>query len=69
MKELLGHSTIKMTERYAHLSPENVRTAVSVLDSGHKNGHTNLYETEKVKTKALIQMVGGIGFEPTTPAV
>jgi integrase len=49
VKELLGHSTIKMTERYAHLSPDNVRAALSVLDSGHNFGHTNL-KTEMVKT-------------------
>lgn len=69
VKELLGHSTIKMTERYAHFSPENVRAAVSVLDSGHNYGHTNSIETEMVKTKALIHLVGGTGFEPVAPAV
>jgi integrase len=42
VKELLGHSTIKMTERYAHLSPDNVRAALSVLDGGHNFGHTEL---------------------------
>lgn len=31
VRDLLGHTTIKMTERYAHLAPENVRVAVSVL--------------------------------------
>ncbi len=30
--KLLGHSTIEMTERYAHLAPENLRAAVGVLD-------------------------------------
>jgi len=34
VRDLLGHSTIKMTERYAHLAPENVRAAVAVLDGG-----------------------------------
>jgi integrase len=32
VRDLLGHSTIQMTERYAHLAPENVRAAVNVLD-------------------------------------
>src|SRR5258708_5756010 len=32
VSKLLGHSTIEMTERYAHLAPENLKAAVSVLD-------------------------------------
>jgi integrase len=32
VRDLLRHTTIKMTERYAHLAPENVRVAVSVLE-------------------------------------
>jgi integrase len=39
VKELLGHSTINMTERYAHLAPENVRAAVAVLDGESRFGH------------------------------
>lgn len=31
VKELLGHASIKMTERYAHLAPDNLRSAVSKL--------------------------------------
>lgn len=34
VRDLFGHSTIKMTERYAHLAPENVRAAVRTLESG-----------------------------------
>lgn len=32
VKELLGHSSIEMTERYAHLSPENLDRVASTLD-------------------------------------
>ena len=31
VKELMGHSTIQMTERYAHLAPEHKATAVERL--------------------------------------
>jgi site-specific recombinase XerD len=33
VQELLGHATIDMTMRYAHLSPDVKRDAVKVLDS------------------------------------
>ncbi len=40
VRDLLGHSSIKVTERYAHLAPENVRAAVAVLDAGEsRSGH------------------------------
>lgn len=32
IQELMGHSTMEMTMRYAHLSPQTRRDAVSVLD-------------------------------------
>jgi len=32
VRDLPGHTTVKMTERYAHLAPENVRVAVSILE-------------------------------------
>jgi integrase len=35
VKDVLGHSTIKMTEKYAHLAPENARRAVAALEGGH----------------------------------
>ena len=33
VKELLGHHDFKMTQRYAHLSPEHLKAAVGVLDA------------------------------------
>jgi len=36
IKELMGHATIDMTERYAHLSPDTRREAVGVLDRPSK---------------------------------
>ncbi len=32
VRDLLGHQSIQMTERYAHLAPENVRAAVARLE-------------------------------------
>jgi len=33
VSKLLGHSTIRMTERYAHLSPEKFKGALDVLNN------------------------------------
>ncbi|TCT21173.1 tyrosine-type recombinase/integrase [Thiobaca trueperi] len=40
VRDLLGHTTVKMTERYAHLAPENVRAAVALLEGmASRSGH------------------------------
>lgn len=41
-RDLLSHSTIEMTERYAHLSPDNVRTAVAALNGLSRFGHAGV---------------------------
>jgi integrase len=38
VKELLGHSTFSVTERYAHLNPRKLRDAMAVLEGGHHDG-------------------------------
>ncbi len=39
-RNVLGHCTLAMTERYAHLAPENFRVAVALLDSSKSRlGH------------------------------
>lgn len=34
VKELMGHGTLAMTERYSHLSPDKLRRAVKALEAG-----------------------------------
>ena len=46
IQELLGHATIEMTMRYAHLSPHVPRDAVKLLDHGGRLGN-GLAKTEK----------------------
>lgn len=37
VRDLLRHTTIQVTEKYAHLAPQNVRDAVDVLDDIYRN--------------------------------
>lgn len=39
VSKVLRHSTVKMTEKYAHLNPQNLKDAVSVLDGMSRFGH------------------------------
>jgi site-specific recombinase XerD len=44
IQELLGHSTITMTMRYAHLAPRVSREAVRMLD---EDAPTNAFSPEQ----------------------
>ncbi len=76
VRDLLGHSTMEMTERYAHLAPENVRAAVTRLEKfkshfGHSNDSGNQKEEEKNTVTKWCRrefLVGVRGFEPPAPA-
>lgn len=54
VRDLLGHASITMTERYAHLAPENIRAAVAVLDRASRSGHAESEEKTTNKGNVLI---------------
>ena len=65
-KELMGHKSIEMTLRYAHLAPEHKLDAVERLDTYMDTKATKVIS----KTSEPIDfLVGRTGFEPVTSAV
>lgn len=41
VKELMGHGSISMTERYSHLAPDTLRRAVKTLEAGMEKAKEN----------------------------
>jgi len=50
LKEILGHRSLKMTERYAHLAPEHLRSEITKTERKEKPGTTG---TRKVEPAGL----------------
>jgi len=48
VKELLGHSTIQLTERYSHLRPDGLKTAAKNFDNNLKNSK-KIVEMKKIE--------------------
>lgn len=59
VRDLLGHSTVMMTERYAHLAPARVRDAVRVLDQGREQSSSRLVHADNPAAQggALLKLV------------
>ncbi len=79
VKELLGHKSLTMTLRYAHLAPEHKRKAAIILDkalsktqtenSVHNLVHNFTSKTPTSSPKSLYINMGDTGLEPVTPCL
>jgi len=77
VQELLGHKTLAMTTRYAHLSQEHKKKAVNLLNvltapkaqavASLSQNVTNPGSEKRGLCEVLEIMVGARGFEPPTP--
>jgi len=74
VRELMRHKSLKMTLRYAHLSPGFKQAAVERLDTYWTPDDTLrnvVREVERSKSFELKEegVVGGTGLEPVTPTM
>ena len=56
LQELLGHASLAMTMRYAHLAPEHLRTAVTRLEGLTSTEPTK--ESAQVSAQEPVETVG-----------
>ena len=47
VRDMLGHQSVTMTERYAHLAPDKLRDAARALESKSRFGHADSCVTRK----------------------
>ncbi len=50
LQKMLGHSTIQMTERYSHLSPDHLSGKTEILDFGDSHGRSKVVEFRQNKS-------------------
>jgi hypothetical protein len=78
LKELLGHSSLTMVKRYAHLAPEHLRAAAAALDGvlasepARPSKETATRAPEALRSdedavQLLDSVVSRPGLEPGTP--